>query len=173
MPNTASPPNPKLWQRSRIWLRDLLLFALIFYGVLWWQTKDMLSASGDVQINPLTLVSLEGSVHTVAPDHQRATLLYFFAPWCSVCEATIGHLDDVDPQRYNIVVIALDYDNTNDVADFIDRTGLSKAVYLGTRELREAFQVKGYPTFYILDPDFRVIDKSMGYATVLELKIKG
>lgn len=153
------------------WARDLALFLVALYGVIWWQTRDMLPADGSLVIPAQTLVSLAGEVVNIGPDPARETLVYFFAPWCGVCRNSIGHLAAVDPATTRVVVIALDYASREAVEAFVAETGVTDAVFLGTDATKAAFQVQGYPTYYVLDRDFRVTGKSMGYATVATLRL--
>lgn len=155
------------------WLRDGALFALLFWAVLWYQQRDMLDTDGSTTIAPFTLPTLNGETALIAPDEQRPTLIYFFAPWCSVCRNTIHHLESIDPDRTQVVVIALDWSDLQAVEAFVADTGLTQRVHLGTRETRDQFQVQAYPSYYVLDPAFRVIDRAMGYLTVVDLKLQG
>jgi thiol-disulfide isomerase/thioredoxin len=159
--------------RSR-WLRrivELLLFAALFYGVVLWQSRNMLPSDGSERMPSLQLPTLDGGVATVAPDPQRETLMYFFAPWCGVCRATIGHLDAVDPDRTQLVVIALDYPDRAAVAAFVADTGITARVHLGSAETRDLFRVQAYPSYYRLDSEFRVVGRAMGALTAVGLHL--
>lgn len=154
------------------WLRNGVAFVLLFWAMLSFQSRNMLDTDGEITIQSFILPSLAGESVTVAPQDERSTLIYFFAPWCSVCRNTIGHLESVDTERNRIVVIALDWSDIQAVEQFVDATGLSYPVLLGTRDTRELFQVQAYPSYYVLDRDFRVVDRAMGYLTVLDLKLQ-
>lgn len=158
----------RLWR----WGRELAVIAALFAAVLWWQTRDMLPADGGVQIPQFTLPTLAGPPITVGPDVQRDTLVYFFAPWCGVCRSTAPHLQDVDTSRTRVVVIALDYRDRAAVQEFVDATGLTHPVLLGTEQTRSRFQVQAYPTYYLLDRQFRVTGRAMGYLTALGLLMR-
>lgn len=151
----------RLWR----WGREILVIVALFAAVLWWQTRDMLPADGGVQIPPFTLPTLDGTSMTVVPDAQRDTLVYFFAPWCGICRSTAPHLQNVDRTRSRVVVIALDYRDRIAVQEFVEATGLTHPVLLGTEQTRSLFQVQAYPTYYLLDQQFRVTGRAMGYLT--------
>jgi len=168
-PTNLSKPISHRWLR---WLRDGAIFVLLFWAVLAFQSRNMLSTSGEAVIQPFILPTLAGESVTVAPDDDRSTLVYFFAPWCTVCRNTIGHLESVDTDRHRVVVIALDWADVQAVEEFVRATGLSYPVLMGTRVTRERFQVQAYPSYYVLDRDFRVVDRAMGYLTVLDLKLQ-
>jgi len=154
------------------WLGELLVAALLFSAVLWWQGRDMLPGDGSVRIPELRLPSLDGRMTRLAPDPARHTLVYFFAPWCGICRATIGHLDAVNPETTQLLVIALDYRDREAVRDFVARTGVKAPVYLGSAQTRHLFQVQAYPTYYVLDTHFRVVSRAMGAMTALTLHLR-
>lgn len=168
--SVATPPGPR--RRAVRWLRDVTIFALLFWALLWYQSKDMLDTSGEVTVAPFTLPTLAGDIARIAPDGKRPTLVYFFAPWCGVCRNTIGHLESVDTAQTQVIVIALDWSTTEDIEAFVADTGLNFPVHLGTAETRDLFQVQAYPSYYVLDSAFTVVDRAMGYLTVLDLKLR-
>ena len=163
-------------------LGELVLYALVLSSAMFlvssWQTRDMLDNSGDIRVAPITLSTLpsltpvQGGQTLLAPDPQRNTLIYFFAPWCSICRASINNLDGIDEEFTRVVVVALDYDSTQSVQDFIDDVGLNRPVLLGNSEIQAIFRIKGYPSYYILDRDFQVISRDMGYTSEFGLRAR-
>ena len=154
-------------------LRDLLIFAMMVWAINWWQTKDMLSAAGDVQIPTMQLARLDGTaVDNIAPTAGQPTLLYFFAPWCSVCRLSINNLEYVNADDANVYVIALDYDDANEVQAFVDEVGLELPVHMGHESLKQMFQIRAYPSYFVLDENFIVRDRTLGYSTALGLKAR-
>lgn len=162
------------WQKRLLgWTRDLLVVAMMVWAINWWQTKDMLSDAGDVTIPTMQLTRLDGSgVDTLTADATKPTLLYFFAPWCSVCRLSINNLEYVNPDDANVFVIALDYDNLNEVQAFVDEVGLSLPVHLGYEQLKSLFQIRAYPSYFVLDEQFIVRDRTLGYSTAMGLKAR-
>ncbi|MEY3018928.1 MAG: hypothetical protein RL336_2063 [Pseudomonadota bacterium] len=155
------------------WARDLLVFATMVWAINAWQTKDMLSDAGDVIIPEITLPRLDGSgTDTLAADPTKPTLLYFFAPWCSVCRMSINNLSYVDAQDANVYIIALDYKNTNEVQAFVDEVGLALPVHLGHEQLKALFQIRAYPSYFVLDKQFAVSDRTLGYSTAIGLMLR-
>lgn len=163
-------PTMRWHKRAGGWLVNIAVLVAVGWGFHLWQTRDMLAQTE--QVEPFKTVLLTGEVGLVAPDKTRKTVLYFFAPWCGVCRASIGNVARLDPTETQVIVIALDYDSREDVQQFIDDVGIDLPVHLGTPALRDFFRIKAYPSYYVLDPEFRVLGRSVGYSSALGLSVR-
>lgn len=144
---------------------------IVLVGISAWQVKDMLDVDGSVVVDAHRLVSLEGETVNLSEPGKR-TLVYFFAPWCSICKVSIGNLDYVQSTDLNVVRVALDYRDSSEVERFVEQNDVNGQVLLGTNFIKENFQIQGYPTYYLLDKDNKVVSRSFGYSTALGLKLK-
>lgn len=135
-----------------------------------WQTRNLLDTDGSVQIIPQKLVSLSGEPRFIN-QHNKKTLVYFFAPWCSVCAVSIGNLEYLDNEKVDIVRIALDYKSKQDIEKFVQDNDVKGEVLIGTDALKAQFNIVGYPTYYMLDESNVIISSSFGYSTALGLKL--
>ncbi|TDF41401.1 TlpA family protein disulfide reductase [Alteromonadaceae bacterium M269] len=151
--------------------KELIIFAVIFFAIMAWQTRDMLATDGSVQISQKVLPSLKGDTMPLT-ENGRPTLIYFFAPWCNICKMSIGNLDGINTDKFNIVTVALDYNSVEAVEEFAADQSLSVPVLLGTQELKSEFQIKGYPSYYLLDENRKVVSKSYGYSSSLGMKLR-
>ena len=151
------------WWRRRA--SDVFWVVLAITLVTLWTQRDMLEA--DTQAQQQQLPRLSGGSEPLLIEGQR-TLVYFFAPWCSICKLSIGNLDSVSDQVRTIAV-ALDYQNVAAVAEFIAEVELESPVLLGNRALREAYQIKGYPSYYVIDEFGKVEARSAGYSSLAGL----
>lgn len=152
------------------WTRDIIVVLAAVWAVNAWHTRDMLSGS---EAEPgFAVVSLSSEVVTIQPDASRPTLLYFFAPWCGVCRASIGNLDYIDSDKVQVAVIALDYANQTEVEQFVAEVGLKAPVYLGSNQVKERFKVRAYPSYYVLDESFNVTGRTVGYSTAAGLLLR-
>lgn len=151
--------------------KELVVIAIIFFGITVWQTRDMLATDGSVQIDATVLPSLAGSTMPLVDD-SKPTLIYFFAPWCSVCKLSIGNLDGLNTDKLDVVTVALDYDSVEAVQAFVQGQKLTVPVLLGSNDLKRQFQIKGYPSYYLLNKDRKVVSKSYGYSTALGMKLR-
>lgn len=155
----------------RKWAIEISLFIAILVAITLWQTRDMHATVGSVKIDNTYMVSLKGETHPLL-EEGRSTLVYFFAPWCNVCALSINSIESVDTSDIDIVVVALDFDSIEAVQAFVDEHQVTATVLLGTNELKKQFQIKGYPSYYILDESAYVVAKSFGFNTGIGIKLK-
>jgi thiol-disulfide isomerase/thioredoxin len=101
----------------------------------------------------------------------KNTILYFFAPWCQVCHASISNLqafyqknEDID-----VIAIALDFTSQEEVMKFTSKHQLTFPIALGNEVIKQKFEISGYPSYYVLSEENVIISKSMGYSSELGL----
>lgn len=160
-----------IWRRLRahFWASlafDVALIAAVFLAVHAWQTRDLpIDQAAPATVLPL----LDGGGLQSAMGEGQAGIVYFFAPWCGVCRASIGNLDDlVAAGRVAwATVVALDYADEAEVAAFIERTGVTLPVLMGDRGTAFDWSVPGFPTYYVIDAEGRIDSRSVGYSTTL------
>lgn len=155
---------------SRV-LRDGGILLLVMFFLSLWQTRNMLDSGVSVSSANSQFISLDGSDY-VMQENGKPWLLYFFAPWCSVCHLSIENTNNVPQQEVNVLLIAMDYDSVETVISFVNEHDLKAPVVLATSEQKNYFNVSGYPSYYVLDDALTIKSKSMGYATSLGLNIQ-
>ena len=100
-------------------------------------------------------------------------LLYFFAPWCKVCELSISNLNWVrklrDEELVSILAVAISYTELQNVEAFLERNVLDVPVLLGTPELLNSYRIRAFPTVYTLNESGKIDGSTVGYATILGL----
>lgn len=161
----------KAWPAWTKWIRDVVFILFAFWAVDAWHTRDMLDADSGL-MSELTLVSLEGDVERIGRDSKRPTVLYFFAPWCGVCRLSMGNLESLDEAQVRVVAIALDYANQTEVEQFLQDIDVQVPTYLGTSELKQRFVIKAYPSYYVLDENFEIQGRTVGYSTTLGMWLR-
>jgi thiol-disulfide isomerase/thioredoxin len=153
------------------YIRDFGLLVIVIVSVTLWQTRNMLQTDGSVLVGQQKLVSLGGEVlPMLATD--RPNLVYFFAPWCTICALSINNLEYLNPDKVNVVVIALDYSSQEEVDAFVREHQVSAPVFLGHADLKAQFQIQGYPSYYLVDTNNKITSRSFGYSTALGLKLR-
>ena len=152
-------------------LKEAAFVVVVLFLITSWQERGLLDTDGSEQVAPQTLVTLQGTTEPLVKQGKR-TLVYFFAPWCNVCELSISNLNDLQSEKLDVVRVALDYQTKNEVERFVKRADVQGRVLLGTEQQKLRFNVPGYPTYYILDEQSNVIASSFGYSTGLGMRLK-
>lgn len=143
----------------------LLLPALAIYA---WQTRNLLPAGERIAAPDFQLPALSGGKTGLDALRGRTTVLYFFAPWCGVCAASSPQLrwfDRWSGDSVQVVLVALDYASPAEVADYTQRHELAMPVLLGDAGTARDYRIRGFPTYYVLDPDGRVAARDFGLST--------
>ncbi|MDQ7050465.1 MAG: redoxin family protein [Enterobacterales bacterium] len=153
-----------------------LVFVAIFYAITLWQQKDMLETGSQNLAPSFALVDMDGNLVKFDPKAQtKQTLIYFFAPWCPVCHASIDNIESIKKStgnRVNFLIIALDWKNKQQVEEFLAQHELTIAVLLGTQSTLTQFQIGGFPSYYVISDTGRLTSKDMGYTTELGMRLR-
>jgi thiol-disulfide isomerase/thioredoxin len=105
---------------------------------------------------------------------EKTTILYFFAPWCQVCHASIGNLQALyeKNQQLEVIAVALDFTSNDEVMRFTSKHQLTFPIALGNEAIKDKFEISGYPSYYVLSEENVIIGKSMGYSSELGLYLR-
>lgn len=135
--------------------------------------SGMLATSSKLESASIVLPTLVGDTIRVQ-SKGKTTVLYFFAPWCQVCHLSISNLQSLyeSNKHIDIIAIALDYDDANQVREFSQQHAIGFPIALGTEEIKQAFKVKAYPSYYVLNEENTITGRSMGYSTELGLYLR-
>ncbi|MDY7227184.1 TlpA family protein disulfide reductase [Hyalangium rubrum] len=160
--------------RKRWWVRwgvDLALFALLFMAVMAWQTRH-LPGSG-TPAPDFQLRSLSGEQVRLSDLRGKPVLLVFWAPWCSVCKAessNLAALRRMVGDWAHVVTVAVAYEDEADVRRFVQDWDADYPVLLGGDSgLTRSFRVDRFPTLFVLSPEGRIDQATIGYSPRLTL----
>ncbi|MEW6997058.1 TlpA family protein disulfide reductase [Colwelliaceae bacterium BS250] len=108
------------------------------------------------------------------PNNDHKTVVYFFAPWCSICRISINNLQDLYERsdNINIIAIALDYQHRSEVDKFAEKLQLSFPIVLGNESIKQNYKVTAYPSYYVLNEKQIIEHRSMGYSSALGLYLR-
>jgi peroxiredoxin len=169
-------PIKNSWKklRSHYWralLFDITIIAAVFFAIHSWQTRHL---PIDEPAPETILALLDGSGISPAVTAGESGIVYFFAPWCFYCRHSIGNLDDLaaDGKIAWATAVALDYQDAEEVRDFIEQTGVSMPVLMGNADTAADWSIRGFPTYYVIDADGRISSRSVGYSTWLGMLIR-
>jgi peroxiredoxin len=163
----------RLWARKgfRSFAKNIAVVLIVFLGVTLWQGRHLLSSGTPAP--PLALRGLDGALTNIKDDLGRRVVLYFFAPWCSVCDASASNLETLRRWRpendVRIYLVALDYEDTESVRAFASRNNITLPVLLGDETVQRDYHVGVYPTYYVVDTSGQIRGRSTGYSTFVGL----
>ena len=154
---------------------NVAFFAAVFVAVSMFQSRNMLAAGGEAAPDLLG-ITLDGEVYRLSEAEGRPVLVYFFAPWCKVCAASADNLVRLrrwrDDDELEILAVALDWQDADEVRDYAERHGLNVNVVLGDATVAGAWRVQAFPSYYVLDSRHRVLRRDIGYSTQLGLWLR-
>ena len=156
------------WKR---WLLNGAIIIAVFLAVSAWQGKDLVSSQEPAPLFRLT--DLSGESVALEDFRGKRVLLYFFAPWCKICDLSIGNLNWVRKLRGEdstaLLAVALSYDDMRSVKSFQERNTLDVPVLLGTYEMLSSYSIRAFPTVYTVNKSGEIDGSTVGYTTTLGL----
>ncbi len=125
---------------------------------------------GEMSVNvPLNLLDGKVSGQAAGIDDFKGQLVYldFWASWCGTCRQSLPILNEIREEfkdkGFEVVAVNVD-ENLKDALGFLDRYPVSYPVLLDPKgQMPKAYDVKGMPTAYLLDPTGKVIYKHVGF----------
>jgi peroxiredoxin len=150
------------------WLLNVLFFVAVFIGVSTFQMRNMLPPSGDLS-PPLSGPLLRGGTYDIAEIGDKPALVYFFAPWCKICGASADNLARLrrlrDERSLEILAVALDWQNVDEVRQYVERHEIELPVLLGSQNVTSIWKIYAFPTYYVLDSNRHIRRRDLGYST--------
>ncbi|MFK4752244.1 TlpA family protein disulfide reductase [Oceanobacter antarcticus] len=174
MSNNVSPkPSDSGWRqgyrirpRWQRWGIELLLAFLVVTLLSQWLSRHLLDRN--TPLPALTLTRLDG-LPVRFPDATQApktTLVYLFAPWCSVCRVSMPALKWLDSDDIRIIAIALDWRNKSEVANMVQSVHYAGTTLLGDAETARQLNIRGYPSYYVIDQHGNIRFADQGLSTL-------
>ena len=150
-------------------LINLSLAILVFYLASAYQTRNLLETNHTpAPYFNLPVLNESGERFSIAELQGNTTIVYFFAPWCSVCRYSMPNLQStLIGSDINVIGIALDYKNEQQVIQFIDDLNLNIPILLGNQYTQSNYKVGAFPTYYVIDANLQITAHAMGYSTQL------
>src|SRR5262250_2289482 len=107
------------------------------------------------------LKDLEGQPVSLEEAKGKIVLLNFWATWCGPCRAEIADLVDLQKRyadKLEIIALATDEDDADDVRRFVTNAGINYRVAMVTEPVRLAYGgIAALPTSFIIDPQGRAV----------------
>jgi thiol-disulfide isomerase/thioredoxin len=150
-----------------------VVFLFIFNAISMLRETSMLSTSADVVPVKHQLKTLMHN-DIILEAKGKKTIVYFFAPWCQVCNFSIANLQSVYQKNpeIDVIAVALDFVDLDEVKKFTNNHHLTFPIALGNESVKADFQVQGYPSYYVLNGENTIIGRSLGYSSEIGLYLR-
>jgi len=150
---------------------DVVLIIFAFVLVSMWQTRNL---PDDDHTPSLELAWLDDMQADSVMVSGQVGVVYFFAPWCFYCRHSIDNLDELlaSGKLAWARVVALEYGSLDEVRDFINETGVHLPVLLGDPQTSTDWQIRGFPTYFVIDGEGQIVSRSVGYSTRVGLQAR-
>ena len=153
-------------------LLQVVLVLCLSLGIHAYQTRNLLKTDGE-PAPALRLPALAGGEVDLADLRGRPVLVYFFAPWCHVCSASADNIRRLrrmrDEKALSILVVALSWQSIDEVRAYAKKHELNVPVLLGDASTQRDWKIVGFPTYYVVDGEGRVVRRDFGYSTQIGL----
>ena len=156
------------WKKLLI---NVIVVISIFLVVSKWHSRNLIS---DKKKAPAFQLSNISGLNVKLNDFRgQRVLMYFFAPWCKICDLSISNLNWVKKLRgkesVTLLAIALSYKDLQSIKSFIEKNNLNVPVLLGTPEIINAYRISAFPTIYALNEYGEIDSSTVGYTSILGL----
>jgi thiol-disulfide isomerase/thioredoxin len=165
-----------LWRslRQRYWaalMFDVAVILAIFWTVHAWNTRDLPDAAA---VPRLEARQLDGNGAIEGLPETGPGVVYFFAPWCFYCRHSIGHIDELveSGEVAWARAVALDYAHPGEVRAFVGEVGLEAPVLLGDARVAREWNIRVFPSYFVMGADGGIESRSVGYATKTGLLVR-
>ena len=159
-------------ERAKKWrgyaLNLLLLIALVA-GMRVWQQRDMPSGAAPA----LQGVTLAGQRYAIPAHPGKATLVHFWATWCSICRAEQGSIAAIAHDHPEVITVAMQSGTSDDVLRHMRQQHLDfPTVNDSDGRLARAWGVHAVPASFIISPDGKIRFVEVGYTTGIGLRLR-
>jgi len=163
--------EPRWRKYSNLLLNAVFMIAAVLI-VSAFQARNMLDTDR-LAAPELAATTLASTAFDLGAVDARPTLIYFFAPWCHYCAFSSDNLNRLREWRseedLRIITVALDWRSVAEVQDYATKHELTMPVLLGDASIARDWKVFGFPTYYVLDSQLRVVRRDIGYSTQIGL----
>jgi thiol-disulfide isomerase/thioredoxin len=164
------------WQglRKHYWASlafDVFLIIAAFSLVSMWQTRNLPDDEHTPALQAVWLDDMKADEVMVSGE---VGIIYFFAPWCFYCRNSIDNLNNLvaNGDLPWARIVALEYSDLDEVRDFIKETGVNLPVLLGSQKTTQDWQIRAFPTYFVIDKNGQIASRSVGYSTSIGLQTR-
>jgi hypothetical protein len=151
-------------------LKQFLVVLVVIVLIGMWQSRHMPEGSA-----PTTFVTgLDGESSASLPTLKgNVEFIYFFAPWCQVCEISAPNAATISRWFPDVSVhfVGMDFQSAEEVREFASKH-IQGTVYLGNESMRENWSINAYPSYAIINSQGKISFNSVGYSTTLGMALR-
>jgi peroxiredoxin len=139
----------------------------IFVALRTVQTRSIVAGAAPA----ITAVALDGRPAALGAAAGKAQLLWFFATWCTVCQASEHNVRAIG-EREDVVLIASDSGSDAALTTWLRAKGLERLRVVNDRDgaIARRFGVRSFPTTVAIAASGQVRSSDVGYSTELGLR---
>ena len=148
---------------------DAFLLVLAFTLISMWQTRGLPDDDHTPSLELMWLDDMQAESIMVAGE---VGVVYFCAPWCFYCKHSIDNLDGLvaDGSLAWVRAVALDYESLDEVREFLNETDVDLPVLLGGPKTSTDWNIRAFPTYFVIDENGQIASRSVGYSTKIGLQ---
>ncbi len=166
---TAETKTKSRFTKWRSIAIEVLLFVVVVAGIRLWQQRDMVSGVAPV----LQGVTLAGQSWQLPAHPGHPVLVHFWATWCPVCRAEQSSIADLAHGNHDVMTIAMQSGNPQQVVRYMKEQGTSFPVVNDTDgSISNAWGVHAVPASFIIAPDGKISFVEVGYTTGIGLRLR-
>ncbi len=123
-----------------------------------------------LQNKSFVLTDTTGKKHTLAQYKGKWVIVNYWATWCPPCLEEVPDLEALYDSRRNkdvmLLGVVFDYQDTKEVADYVDDMLMSYPIVLGDDEIvKQIGTAEVMPTTYIYNPRGELVKTKRGLVT--------
>lgn len=115
------------------------------------------------QTPDFNLPDLEGNDFQLSDTQGSVVLLNFFADWCNSCQHEATVLNDLYADLHDdgleIIGVAVQYSDSNDVRQFADTLKVGYTILFGTEEVADAYRITSVPVTFVIDQEGWIVER--------------
>lgn len=124
-----------------------------------------------------TLKDAAGKDHALADYRGKVVLLDFWGSWCPPCRMAMPGVQKLH-ERYKdkpVAVLGLNFEQSPkaDPAKFMKDQGYTYGLLLKAETIARDYKISGWPTFYVIDQQGKIVWSALGYDPGHEEEIVG
>ena len=159
------------YKRAGFWRGVLIqstLLVVVYVGLQVWQSRHAMTG----QAPPINALLLSGEQVSLADYKGKPMLVHFWASWCPVCRFEETNISAI-AEDHAVLTFASQSGDANEVRAYSKQRDLQFPIIedeLG--EWAQLYEVRGYPSSFIIAADGSIYDVEVGYSSEWGLRLR-